>query len=173
MSVEHGPSHESAANAVSHANTGHDGGHAKHKEYRFATFPTHQGAVENFADKKIKWGASLAIAAIGALTFSHPVVGLGLLTYAAGDMLADYIAKIKNRSKEGMFPEHKGQFEQAMDKGVKKVGMGVTLWGVLAASHPLAGAGLIAYAAGDMAADFAAKVRRGNTEALAKPNEHH
>lgn len=168
MSAEHGPSH--AAPAEAHGQASHT---ASHSEPQFATFPHHEGAIENFADKKIKWGASLAIAAIGTLAFSHPVVGFGLLTYAAGDMLADFIAKMKRRSREGMFPEHEGPFEQTMDKGVKRGGIALTLLGVLGASHPVAGAGLIAYAAGDMAADFAAKVRRGNTEPLSKPGGHH
>jgi multidrug efflux pump subunit AcrB len=83
------------------------------------------------------------------------------------------MAKFKNRSKKGMFPEHQGPFEQTMDKGVKRAGMGLTLLGVLGAAHPVAGVGLMAYAAGDMAADFAAKVRRGNTPVLSKPGSGH
>lgn len=168
MSAEHGPSH--AAPAEAHGQASHT---ASHSEPQFATFPHHEGAIENFADKKIKWGASLALVAIGAVAMSHPVVGLSLLTYAAGDMMADFIAKIKNRSHHGMFPEHEGPFEQTMDKGVKKAGLGLTLLGVLGAAHPVAGVGLMAYAAGDIAADFAAKVRRGNTPVLSKPGSGH
>ncbi len=169
MSAEHGPSHAAPAET-----RGHEASHeASHSEPQFATFVHHEGITENFADKKIKWGASLALVAIGTIAMSHPVVGLSLLTYAAGDFMADMMAKFKNRSKKGMFPEHQGPFEQTMDKGVKRAGMGLTILGVLGAAHPVAGVGLMAYAAGDMAADFAAKVRRGNTPVLSKPGSGH
>ncbi len=151
----------------------HGHGHTE-TVHKFATFPKHEGFLENTADKGIKWGASLGLAAIGTLMFSNPVVGAGLLAYAAGDMMADFISKIKRKNKSGMFPEHTGPYEQTMDKGIKWVaGGGLMTTGLLAASNPIIGAGLLAYAAGDMMADFGARVRRGNTPALAKPGSGH
>lgn len=164
------------AEALHHSSVQHHTQETAHhkQEFKHATFPSHQGFLENTADKGVKWGASLGLAAIGTLMWSNPVVGAGLLAYAAGDMMADFIRKLKRRSKEGMFPEHQGPFEQTMDKGVKWVGgAGLVGTGLLAASNPIIGAGLIAYAAGDMAADFAAKVRRGNTPVMAKPSSGH
>ena len=161
-----------------HAETGpvHGHGHGtphEPNEGPHSNFPRHQGFVENFFDKKVKWGASLVIGAIGGLMWSNPVVAGALLTYAAGDFTADLIAKLKRRSKAGMFPEHAGQFEQAMDKGVKWGGAGLATYGALTVGNPVFMIGLAAYAAGDIAADIGAKVRRGNTPALAKPGGHH
>lgn len=151
--------------------------HEEHVEHSnvppHAIFPKHQGFLENFADKGVKRFGGFGLMAIGALMVSHPVIGAGLLAYAAGDMAADFLAKIKRRSKKGMFPEHEGPFEQTMDKGVKLgLGFGTMAIGALMLSHPVVGFGLLAYAAGDMAADFAAKARRGNTPVLSTPGKH-
>ncbi len=70
-------------------------------------------------------------------------------------------------------PEHMGILETAADKYGKRIfGWGMLALGVVTQTSTLVGLGLLSYMAFDMVADFAAKVRRGNTPVHAQPAHH-